>query len=325
MPEILFVSNNISHWPLSRSSSLAGSFDSTRVPYSIALNYAESIASPEFPPVSAGTVTWIHFRTYVDGLSINDELHMLRVFDANQNLLCQVNKLDSVLTYFLELKAYDNANPKNQVAGFPINKSVLNSIDVKIDVAAGYVKTSLYINGGLAAVSDWATNSAGYGVPTHFALGAAFSSAGGSHYFSEVLVSDSDTRNVRMSLLRPVASGGETDWVGVVAELADDDPTSGMTTTAANQRQTLTLGAYAGASNISSVVVASQTMAGAGAPQNLRHTVRMSTINYDGPTDIPLSEVLQYDITDFQINPATSLPWVAADLATLEVGFISKV
>ena len=113
--------------------------------------------------------------------------------------------------------------------------------------------------------------------------------------------------------------------MGIATDLADNDPTSGMTSIAANERQTLDLSAYTGAGNISALVVATVALAGANAPQNMRHTVRMSTVNYDGPSDIALGETLKYALTDFQINPGTSVPWISTDLTNLEMGFVSKV
>lgn len=324
MTNILLVSNNISHWPGSVSSTLAGTYDSDRVPYSIKLQYEETIASPTFPE-SITDVTWIHFRTWTDGADYNDQFSMLRVFDDDQNVLMDLYKYNtSSLVKNVGMRAYNGASTITTVGAFPLNNAKMNTIDVRIEVTGSIIEVSLYINGGLAAVANHVTNPNSYGKPTHLSLSNAYSTNVKWQYFSEILVSDTDTRNARMSLLRPTAEGGETDWVGVAAELADDDPTSGMTTTSANQRQTLQLSDYTGPSNISSVVVATQTMAGAGGPQNLRHTVRMGAANYDGPDDIPLSEVLQYDITDFQINPGTSLPWVAGDITDLEVGFISK-
>ncbi len=324
MPNILFASNNISHWPTSVSDTLAGTFDSTKVPYSIKLSYLQSIASPTFA-VAAGDVTWLHFRVWANSNDINDKFHMLKVFDANNNLLIQVNKFTTGSVYNLGLQVFDGATNTDVVAGFPLNPGVMNLVDVRFEVTAGGVLDGkLYLNGGLAAVGAFASNPNSYGKPTHFALGAAFTSGAGFQYMSEILVADSDTRNARMSLLRPTGEGGETSWVGVATELADDDPTSGMTSILANERETLALSAYTGASNISSLLVATQSVAGANAPQNLRHTVRMSATNYDSAGDILLSDVLQYDITDFQINPATSIPWVSGDLTGLEIGFISK-
>ena len=325
MPNILFASNNISHWPLSVSDSLASTFDSTKVPYSIKLSYIQSIASPVFA-VATGDVTWFHFRVWANSFDINDKFHMLKVFDANNNLLIQVNKFTTGSAYNLGLQVFDGATNTDVVAGFPLNPGVMNIVDVRFEVTAGGVLDGeLYVNGGLAAVGAFASNPNSYGKPTHFALGAAFTSGAGFQYMSEILVADGDTRNARMSLLRPTGAGFEADWVGVEADLADDDPTSGMTSIVAAERQTLTIGTYTGASNISSVLVATQSVAGANAPQNLRHTVRMSSVNYDSAGDIALSDVLQYDITDFQINPGTSLPWVSGDLTALEIGFISKI
>ena len=324
MPNILFASNNVSHWPLSISSTLATTFDATRVPYSLKLAYLEGIQSPEFAP-AAGTVTWIHFRIWANGRFSNDTGPLLRVFDANNNKLIELDKHQTFGEFEIGLKVYSNGTPTTKdKASIPLNIGTMNSIDMKITVGAASMDGKLYINGGLAATGNFANNDGNYTNPVQFSLHAAFADTDGFQYMSEILVADDDTRNGRLSLLRPIAEGGETDWVGVVAELADDDPTSGMTTILANQRQTLTLGPYTGASNVSSLVVSTQSVAGANAPQNLRHTVRMGAVNYDSVADIPLGAVLEYKMTDFQINPATSIPWVAGDLSTLEIGFISK-
>lgn len=73
-------------------------------------------------------------------------------------------------------------------------------------------------------------------------------------YFSEVIISDSDTRNARLDLLRPVSAGAYENFDGPLSSLADDDPTTGMTTTLPDQSQSTILSDYAGANNISNVV-----------------------------------------------------------------------
>jgi len=325
MPNILFASNNISHWPMSVSSTLAGTFDPTRVPYSLKVGWLENFATPDFPE-SASTVTWIHFRNWFNSFEENEVPDLLRIFDASNNLLVRLFKYEVYGEFDLGLMLYNDGTGSGVKAGFALNKATMNSIDVKITITAGTLDADLYINGGLAGTKSFAANDGNYTNPTHFAIGSAFCNDSGSDftYFSEFIVADGDTRNARMSLLRPTASGGETDWVGVATELADNDPTSGMTSIAANERETLDFTAYTGASNISSVVIATQSVAGVNAPQNIRHTVRLSTVNYDSAADIPVGITLQYDQTDFQLNPATSLPWVAGDLTGMEFGFISK-
>ncbi len=329
MTNITFASNNLVHWPLSELSTLADSFDATRVPYSIFLNYNQSMSSIEFGAV-AGNVTWFHFRMYFtdaqDGNSNTYDFPLIQAFDANANLLFQMTKtMPFDPDWKVNLKLYHDGGSITGDQQFPFNQLKMNSVDIRYENnGTNLVNLKLYVNGGLAKELDYVGLSS-FGKPVAMQLGAAFSTAGGDkQYVSEIIVADGDTRNARLNLLRPTAVGGETDWVGIATDLADDDPTSGMTSILANERQTLDLSAYTGAGNISALVISTVAIAGVNAPQNIRHTVRMSAVNYDGPADLPLSEALSYGITDFQINPATSQPWTSADLATLEMGFISK-
>jgi hypothetical protein len=322
MPNITFASNNKAHWPLSNTDATADSFDSTKVPYAISLNQDESISSPEFAEV-VGDVTWLHCRIWANDSLTAGVVHLMRVFDANQNMMCEVKKVNGI-KWLVELIADDGTTTEANNASFNVNLNVVNQIDVRVEVTGALINTSLYINGGLAAVSNIAANVGAFGKPNHFNLGAAFSQISSKVNYSEILVSDSDTRNARMSLLRPTAEGGHTDWVGVAAELADNDPTSGMTSIAIDEYETLALSAYAGASNISSVIIATLSMAGANAPQNLKHIIRLSAVDYEIGSDIPLSPILQYDITDYQENPAASLPWISSHLTSMEAGMRSK-
>lgn len=323
MPNILFASNNLVHWPLSISSSESVTFDSSRVPYSLQLNYNEVMSSPVFTP-AAGNITWIHNRMYMDALYTTSTFQMMRAFDDTGQILFSIDKKSGSGEYITILKLYRPSGSLTIEQTFPFNGFKMNSVDVRYENSGSELNMGLYVNGGLAGYLSW-TGAAGWGQPAYFTLGAVFAAQNtGSMHVTEMIVADGDTRNARLNLLRPTAVGGETDWVGIATDLADNDPTSGMTSIAAAERQTLTLSAYTGAGNISSLVVATMALAGANAPQNFRHTVRMGATNYDSSADIPLGQDLRYGLTDFQINPATSLPWVSGDLGSLEMGFISK-
>lgn len=323
MPNILFASNNLVHWPLSVSSSEAVTFDSGRVPYSLQLNYNETMSSPVFTP-AVGDVTWLHNRMYMDGLYTTGAYQMMRAFDVNGQILFSIDKKGGSGEFLTILTLYRPSGSLTIEQTFPFNSLKMNSVDVRYENDGAEVNMGLYVNGGLAGYLSW-TGVVSWGQPAYFTLGSVFATLNtGSMHVTEMIVADGDTRNARLNLLRPTAVGGETDWVGVATDLADNDPTSGMTSIAALERQTLTLSAYTGAGNISSLVVATMALAGANAPQNFRHTVRMATTNYDSSADIPLGQDLRYGLTDFQINPATSLPWVSGDLSSLEMGFISK-
>lgn len=322
MPNILFASNNIAHWPLSNSTTQAGTFDATRVPYAIRLAHEEVINSPAFIPTT-GEISWVHFRMFFNGKLNAGIVPLVKGFAVNGEILFEVRKTFNDSEFTHDITLYRDGGELEGTTSFPININQMNSIDVRYEVTATEINMKLYTNSGLAASLTYAGTHT-WGQLAYFTLGASYADVSEFMQVSEIMVADGDTRNARLNLLRPTATGGESDWVGLATALSDDDPSSGMTSIAAEERQTLTLSAYTGADNISALVIATQSVAGANGPQNLRHTVRMSTVNYDGPDDLPLGDILGYAITDFQINPATSLPWVGSDMATLEMGFISK-
>lgn len=326
MPNILFASNNLAHFPLSVSSATAGKFDSTRVPYAFLLEKDQSMASPEFTPAS-GDVTWIHFRMIFDNLNDPDSPTLLTVFDGNQNMIMRLRKPGFNSEYIVTPTLFTDAvgGFTSGTFGFPFNRGAMNSIDIKFTATAGSLQMKTYVNGGLTSTIDHGSNTASLGQPTHFVIGCCFANGNSDACFmSEILVADGDTRNGRVNLLRPTATGGESDWIGLAAELADDDPSSGMTSIAANERHTFVLSTYTGAANVSSVLVTTLSLAGANAPQNMRHLVRFAGMNYESVADLPLGDTLQYTVTDYQINPSTSVPWIGGDMANLEMGFISK-
>lgn len=322
MPNIIFASNNIAHWPSISESTDSARFDNTRVPYSIAFEYEETATSPIFTPV-AGAVSWVHFRSYMTARTTVDSDILIKAFDISGNPLFLLTKVSNTSAFVCRLRLYTGGADVDVNQSFPFNRHKINTIDVKYTNTDGALEAIMYVNGGQVAITN-SGGTPGFGQIAYFSMGAAFCSTGLQMNVSEILIADGDTRNARLNLLRPTAEGGETDWVGLVLDLADDDPTTGMTTTMVDQRQTVQVGAYTGANNVSAVVVASQSYAGVGGPMNMRHTVRMGAVNYDSDADIPLTEALQYELTDYLINPGTSLPWTAADLAVMEMGFISK-
>lgn len=326
MTEIVFASNNKSHWPFSVSSVVAGRFDSDRVPYCIELRYKEYITSPTWVPV-AGNITWVHFRIWTNSVEYSDGSPpiMIAVYDINGNKLFHAVKKAGTFDHITIVTLWDGTTSNTATQSAQFTNNAVSGVDFKYEADGVNTNLKMYANGGLVATIN-ISGATSFGQPAYMVMGGAMveDDPADEQAMSEFIVADSDTRNGRLDLLRPVAIGGETDWVGLATALADDDPTTGMTTLLANQRETLSLTAYTGATNISALVVTTQSFAGANGPQNMRHTVRMATVNYDGPDDLPLSDVLHYSLTDFSINPATSLPWVAADLTDLEIGFVSK-
>jgi len=321
MPNILFASNNISHWPNSVAGSVSGTFDSARVPYSIAMSHNETLGSPVFAP-AIGSDTWFHVRVFVSSYDYNASAKILEGYDVNGVLLFSLRKKNQS-HYASKITLYDGNSSITVNSVIDLTEAKINAVDVHYSASVLGISCKLYINSALAASTSFAANPNGYGSPTSLLLGVAYAaSINDTQHMSEIIVADGDTRNSRLDLLRPLAAGAYIDWVGSLAALADDDPTTGMTTIAPLKRQTVTLTPYSGAANISNFVIVSQTTRGLNSPTQLKHTIRLAGVNYDSAA-IPIGHPLQYNITDYQINPGTSLPWVGADLNTIETGFLS--
>lgn len=322
MPNILFASNNVSHFPTVEAGSVPGTYDSTRVPYSLALSSYELVPSPVFPG-STGEETWFHFRNYVGDLDFNRTDTIFQAYDAAGKFLFQLNKRGTTYSHLITAHLYDGVTTNSVNSTIPLTPYKMNTIDIKYKVNGVSIELQVYVNGSLSLTNTFGANPSGYDVPIRFVIGAGFTKTFTSiQHYSEIIVADGDTRNARLNLLRPLAAGAFEQWLGALGVLADDDTTTGLTTIAADQRHTMTLTPYTGAANISNFVSVSSTTRGLNSPSQLKHTVRLSGVNYDGPVRAVPYE-LAYQITDFTINPATSLPWHSDDLSLIETGFIS--
>lgn len=322
MPNIVFASNNITHFPNANAGSVVGSFDPQRVPYTIAVENREELNSPTFPAV-AGDDTWFHFRTYFDSLQFGGTDTLLKAYDDSDHLLFDVRKRLNDFSYAPAIDIFDGdqTNTVNCTIQMTLQKS--NSVDIRFTRTNLLLRVEVYVNGSLSGSTQFGSNNNDYGKPVRFTLGGAYVEAiDDIQHYSEIIVADGDTRNARLDLLRPAAAGHYDSWDGLLASLADDDTTTGMTTVDPNTRHTMTMSTYNGASNISNFIAVSQTTRGQNSPSKLKHSVRLSGVDYDGP-EHDIDYALAYQITDYAINPATSLPWEGSDIAAIETGFVS--
>lgn len=321
MPNILFASNNLAHWPTAVATSQAGTFDPDRVPYAIMLEKHEILNSPSFIPSNTED-TWFHFRLYPQDIDYNATNVLFQAYDPSGNLLVSIRKANSTPRHNIRVYLYDGSTEIDMTGNIPFTHLKVNSIDIHYQVNSLSITLKVYVNSSLAIDMTLASNPNGLTPPSRFSIGHGFGDYDSNLPISEILVADGDTRNARLDLLRPIAAGAYEEWLGSLGVLADDDTTTGMTTIDADKRQTVKLSPYTGAPNISNLVAISSTTRGQNSPTGLKHTVRLSTVDYDGPV-IPLGNSLQYNITDWQLNPATSLPWIDSDLNLIETGFVS--
>lgn len=321
MPNYLFASNNVAHFSTAVINTETDRYDSTRVPYGFHAQSGDSITSPEFEKTSTD-VTWIHFRQYNETLYGNVNGEVFAVLDDNGNEIVQINKT-SIGGQSANLVLSDGISSINADIDDPYNSDAMVTYDIKVEIIFTDMLVEVYRNNVLIGSLNLQVNQSNISAPSRIRFKNQIEYNGHTLVFSEIIVSDSDTRNARLSFVRPVSLGAYNDWDGAVTDLTDDDTTTAMTTRDADQSVSLLLDAYSGSTSISGIVTSSLTTLGQNAPSGIAHLMRLSGVDYEGTTFNP-TDSFDSQIQSWDINPATSLPWTAADLAALEYGFRSK-
>jgi hypothetical protein len=282
-----------------------------------------TVGSPEIPQ-SGTDEYWFHFRNGSDLWYINNDNPLIEVVDADGARIFQLSYHSRDTEGYHGRLFVDDT--EYELARFlPKAANALRTYDVQLKFGGLSVEARVYVDEILILTQVY--SAAGWNHPKYFRLGASRSINGGGgeeyQYFSEIIVADDDTRNARLDLLRPVAVGAYGNWQGPVISLSDDDPTTGMTTVSPEQNQSTILTPYTGVNNISNIVQVTTSVRGINSPTGLQHLIRMSGVDYLTPTfAVPFEK--DYQITDWNENPATSLPWAATDLVNVEFGFKSK-
>ena len=319
MPKILFASNSVSHFPGSIIGTDSWSFDSNRVPYSIRCPLATIASSPNFTPTTTDE-TWVHFRFGSNLWFVNNDEPIVEIVDISGNRILQLSMFNKAAEgYHLRYSINGTSNTISRAV--PILASSLTTCDIKVGLSSVNASIEVFINE--MRIFDVSFAISDHEKPRAIWLGGSYGSGGsGQINYSEIIVADADTRNARLDLLRPVSAGAYGQWNGPLSSLSDDDPTTGMTTTVADQKQSTVLTPYTGANNISNIVQVTTSVRGLNSPTKLQHLLRMSAVDYfTSSFDVPYAK--DFQVTDWQLNPATSLPWVAADLVGTEFGFKS--
>jgi hypothetical protein len=322
MPNILFASNSISHFPGTVIGSPAWAYDPRRVPYSIEVPI-NTVASSPLIKESTTDETWFHFRVGNRLWWVNSDEPVCELVGINGNRIFQLiyrNRLEDGWV----MRTVMDGNSFIDKRYIPFLHSSARTIDIQIKLGNLQAEFRVYVNELLLLERSFAYNQLNARKPRFMWIGGGNGNNDSLNtaQYSEIIVADGDTRNARLDLLRPVAAGVYGNWNGPLVSLSDDDPTTGMTTVSPNQSQTTILTPYTGANNISNIVQVTTTVRGLNSPTKLRHLIRMAGVDYLTPDfDVPFSK--EYQVTDWKQNPATSQPWAASDLTNVEFGFRS--
>jgi hypothetical protein len=141
-------------------------------------------------------------------------------------------------------------------------------------------------------------------------------------YYSEVIVSDSDTRGMSLATLTPAADGNTDNWdiggVTNINELVEDDTTLNASGTPGQIQQYTTNALPSGTFGVVAVMISGRMMAGSsGGPTKVDFGVRTAGVDH-WSADVTLPGSLATVQNVFMTDPGTSAPF---DPTVLGTGF----
>lgn len=266
---------------------------------------------------------WITARAYFKTYSSNRELLSIRDSTGVKRLLLLTSGGAGSFSLYKGAASGSQTLLQNSSNSLPIATLIKIDINVVNYGASGTV--SMYVDGTLiiSYTGNIQTDSAT--VLSSFTL----ANSGDNSYWSEVIVSDNDTRNMSVVTLAPAANGNSFSWTGSYAsvnEVSLDDGTLITSATVGDLAQ-MTVGSSGinATMSIKAVAVTARAARGSTGPQNVKMNVRTGAADYFSPT-VALNTVLDRAQGVFVNNPSTSGQWAYSDLtaAGFNVGIRSE-
>jgi len=191
----------------------------------------------------------------------------------------------------------------------------------KIDVAVTYGtsgKVDVYIEGTLVATYSGDITTDGNTALSSFTVGCAAIGGSSGTYWSEVICSDSDTRDLSLVTMAPTANGNTFGWdAGSVTSINETtlNDTTVITSGTTGQLAQFTVGSsgITGNNAIKAVCISARAVKGGTGPQNIRMNVRTGGTNSNSAA-IALPAALGRIQNVFATNPVTASNWVGTDL-----------
>src|SRR6056297_1098999 len=263
---------------------------------------------------------WVHFRLKTSGFSSQFSDGFWMTFrDATGDAVARIEVQDGNF----QLRAFGTSTVTGSNIAF--SDGVTRTVDINVDLSGSDIVITMYY-GSTQQGQVTATKNGQSGVDNvvfdHVDVSA---SNDGYFVYSEIIVADENTRGLRLATLTPDGDGAESDWNGDFNAVQDPNDGNFLTADTNGDRQSFTLSAYNGVattSTVRSVVVKSIVTADPnGGPQNYNDFLRLGSTNYDGAASKSADGSRQ--MTFFDDDPATSLPWDTADFASLESGLLA--
>lgn len=301
-------------------STLAGSFDSNYCSSSVLIPNNQSGPFMD-PGPGLRSNLWFHMEVFGDdtlGMTTTSADGYYFFIPTNSTYSFILNVADGAIRLESSLNfGISTLNAGSFIAIPWINTRVELDVHVELN-PAGNNFCRLYVNGALVN-STFVPNSTAP-MTNIRGLNWVLDDINGNLHLSQMIVSTEDTRGLKLCAMKPNAAGDNSAWTGDFNNAIEKDGTF-LSSVTANQREDWNLEAYPGPATPTGIQLFQKTIAISGetGPQGIAPYLRIGSTNYDGATEsTPI--LTKPIITAWPTNPATSLPWDSADLASLIAG-----
>ncbi len=198
----------------------------------------------------------------------------------------------------------------------------LNTIDVYINYSSTGTIT-LYQNGAQIVTYSGDVTTDGNTSLAQLWLGYAGAPDNPYDYYSQVIISTTDTRSQHVATITPSANGNTMAWTGVVGSINttsyNDANTISSATTGQLAEFTFTA-LPAGSYSIVAVVQSARAAATVGGIQNLQFDARTGGTSYQSANQALAPGMKNYQYV-WTTNPNTSAAWTTSDLSAAGLNF----
>ncbi|MBI2233442.1 MAG: hypothetical protein HYU57_00185 [Micavibrio aeruginosavorus] len=242
---------------------------------------------------------------------------ILRPTTASATPLISINKRDAAGTVTLLGTSTGNIDMNPQ-----------HTYDVFINYAAAG-EITIYMNGNQIGTYSGDVTTDGQTSLAQIKLGSCQTSS--TTFYSQVIVSTTDSRLMRLLTRAPVANGNTMAWTGAVSDINENilSELNLISSSTAGQLAQFTVPATLPVSSnwaVQAVVQSGRLLRSTTGPQNFRFSLRTGGVDYTSPSDIPLELGYENFSYVWNTNPNTSAAWTSSQVtaATFNLGVKSQ-
>lgn len=267
---------------------------------------------------------WFSATVYCNGngTSVGSYLFAFYSADGVKRLTVEGSGANGIL----QISTYNAAGTRVVIATANAGYSAgeITRYDLNISGFDGNSGSIYLYNGGALVASATGVDLSTEGVSgiSLFRVSTPLGTSGNTYAMSEIMVSDTDTRSMRLVTLPVAALGNSAQWTGAATDVNEttlSDATLNSSATA-GQRQNYTVNTskLTAQMAVRGLVVSARASRGASGPQNIKLGVRTGGADYDGAAVDPglsFSAVQQA----YDTNPGTGADFTVTQLT--DVGF----